>query len=468
MMEHMSSYSAVVTTGIYCRPECSARPDPRNVRAYSSAAAAEAAGYRACMRCRPYRGSDAPLGSCSPEILCRAVRLVLDGALDDGATEPHLGARLGISPRHLRRLFDEHLGVTPDQLARSRRAHFARRLLDDTDLTISEIACASGFGSTRQLNRVCRGVFRESPSTLRSRRRSTDRLVADGGLALRLAFSGRLDWESMLGYFQARAIPGVEHVEEGTYRRTVEIDGDPGLIELSLGSSDHLTLCMHLPHWAGLIHHAQRARRIFNLDADLATAEQWLGADALLAPLLGAHPGLRVPGTWDPFETGVRAILGQQVSVPGANTLIRRLVERHGRPVPGLSQFQLSHLFPTPSQLAEGDLDGIGLTRSRARAVSAFARAVLEGAVVLDRSRSCEELTGSIVAVPGLGEWTAQYIALRLGEPDAFPATDLGIRRALERVSGRAVDGREAESLAEPWRPHRALSAIHLWLSGHA
>jgi AraC family transcriptional regulator of adaptative response / DNA-3-methyladenine glycosylase II len=459
----MTGFSAVLTTGIYCRPGCAARPNPRNVREFSTAAAAEAAGFRVCLRCRPYRG-EAPLVASAPELVCRSVRLVLDGALD-GQTEQHLGSRLGISPRHLRRLFAEHLGVTPDQLARSRRAHFARRLLDDTDLTITEIAFASGFGSVRQFNRACLGIFREPPRALRARRRNADRLVVDGGLTLRLPCSDELDWDLMLGYFQARAIAGVEHVDAGTYRRTVAIEGDPGVIELSRGASGDLLLRVHLPHWEGLIHVAERARRIFNLDADVAAAEDRLDGDAILGPLLRARPGLRVPGTWDPFESGVRAIVGQQVSVAGANTIVARLVARHGTPVPGLRQLGLTHLFPTPATLAAEDLDGIGLTRSRARSIGAFARAVGGGEIALDRSVSRAELLATIVATPGLGQWTAEYIALRLGEPDAFPATDLGIRRALACLTGHPVDGRSAAELAERWRPHRAHAAIHLWLA---
>jgi AraC family transcriptional regulator of adaptative response / DNA-3-methyladenine glycosylase II len=385
----------------------------------------------------------------------------------DEQGESQLGSRLGISPRHLRRLFDQHLGVTPDQLARSRRAHFARRLLDDSELTVSEIALASGFGSVRQLNRACLEIFREPPGTLRARRRRADRLVADGGLPLRLAFCGPLDWERMLGYFAARAIAGVEDVSGRVYRRTVEIDGDPGVIELSWGSSDHLILRAHLPHWEGLIHIAQRARGIFNLDAPIESAERLLDGDPILGPLLGNHPGVRVPGTWDPFETGVRAILGQQVSVVAANTVIARLVRRHGTPVPGLEQMRLTHLFPAPAKLARADLDGLGLTTARARAVGAFAQAVLDGRILLDGSLSTKELLAAIEVTPGLGPWSAQYIALRLGEPDAFPATDLGIRRALESVTQEPVSGRQAQETAEPWRPYRAHGAIHLWLAGN-
>jgi AraC family transcriptional regulator of adaptative response / DNA-3-methyladenine glycosylase II len=344
------SVAAVVTTGIYCRPGCSARPLAGNVRQYSLAAAAEAAGYRACLRCRPYR-TPPPASWAAPEVVCRAVQLILDGALD-GSTEHDLAARLFVSARHLRRLFQEHLGVTPDQLARSSRTHFARRLLDDTDLTITDISFASGFGSLRQLNRAGREVFRRSPSELRARRRAADRLVADGGLALRLPFRPPLDWDAMLRYFDARAIAGVECVAGDTYRRTVVIDGDPGVLELSPGGADHLVLRAHLPHWEGLIHVVQRARRIFNLDADVRAATRTLDGDSVVGSMARARPGLRPPGTWDPFETGVRAIIGQGVAVSGAGTITARLVARHGMLVPGLLPLGLTHVFPSPSDLA--------------------------------------------------------------------------------------------------------------------
>ncbi len=458
------SFSAVVTTGIYCRPGCSARPNAANVRPFPLAAAAEAAGFRACLRCRPYR-SVAPINPDAPELVCRAVQLVVDGILDEH-TEVTLGDRLGVSPRHLRRLFEHHLGVTPDQLARSRRAHFARRLLDDTDLSLAQIAFASGFGSVRQFNRVCQDVFRATPRELRSRRRASDRLVADGGLALRLPFAPPLEWDTMLEYFASRAIPGVESVGQGTYRRTVMIDGDPGVLEISKGREDHLVLLAHLPHWEGLIHIVQRARRIFGLDDDLAEPGARLAADRVLGPLVRKLPGLRVPGTWDPFETAVRAICGQMISVGAARTIVARIAERHGTEVPGLAAMGLCRVFPSPAALAEGDLDGIGLTATRIEAVHALARALVAGELTLDRSASLEGFVERVCELRGVGPWSAHYVALRLGHPDAFPASDLGLRRALGAAVGTPVSTREAEAASERWRPWRSLAATHLWFSG--
>jgi AraC family transcriptional regulator of adaptative response / DNA-3-methyladenine glycosylase II len=454
-------FSGVVTTGIYCRPGCGARPNADNVTRYPLAASAEAAGFRACFQCRPYRWPQS-VSWTGPELVCRAVRLILDGGLD-GATEAELGSRLGVSARHLRRLFSAHLGVTPDGLARSARAHFARRLLDDTDLSVLEISLAAGFGSVRQLNRACTEIFRASPRALRAKRRKADRLVADGGLPVRLTYRGPLDWDALVSYFAARAIPRVEHVSGNVYRRTIEVDGDPGVIELRPGGEDDLVLVLHLPHWEELIHLVARARRIAGIELDLDEPAHHLAADPTIGPLLQARPGLRTPGTWDPFETGVRAIVGQQVTLAAASTITGRIVERHGRSVAGLSQIGLTHTFPTAMTLVDADLDGLGLPRGRQEAIRSFARAVVDDAIRLDGSVGLDDLVASIAAIDGLGQWTAHYVALRLGEPDAFPATDLGLRRALELRGSRS--GSALAELSERWRPWRALAATHLWLA---
>jgi AraC family transcriptional regulator of adaptative response / DNA-3-methyladenine glycosylase II len=460
----VSGFSAVVTTGIYCRPGCSARPNPGNVRHFDLAAAAEAAGFRACLRCRPYRTS-AVRDRAASETVCRGIRLVVDGGLES-ASEDAVAARLGLSARHLRRLFQDQVGVTPLQLARSSRAHFARRLLDDTDLSVTDIAFASGFGSLRQFNRTVSEIFRATPRELRARRRAADRLVADGGLLLRLSFEGPLDWDAMLGYLAARAITGVEHVSNRTYRRTIQVDGDPGAVEVTLGGPDHLLLTAHLPHWGGLIHVVQQVRRLFNLDAEIDAANEALAVDPLLGAAVRERPGLRIPGVWDPFEIGVRAIIGQQVSVAGAGTITGRLVARLGTPVQGLAQFGITHLFPTPDELADAELAGIGLTNSRIAAIHHFATAVRDGSVRLDRSLPLDAQVASVTAVAGLGPWTAHYLALRMGEPDAFPAGDLGLRRAIEAMSGSTVSPAEVGVIAERWRPWRAQAAVHLWLYG--
>jgi len=274
----------------------------------------------------------------------------------------------------------------------------------------------------------------------------------------------------MLGYLALRAIPGVEVVTGGVYRRTVVVDGAPGVIEVASGGVDHLQLRARLPHRDGLAEVARRVRGIFGLDTDLEAAGGALAGDRVIGPLLAARPGLRVPGTWDPYEIGVRAIVGQQVTVAGASTLAGRLVERHGKRLPAPAAPGLTHTFPPPSTLAAGDLDGIGLTRTRARAVGAFAAAVAADRVRLDSSVPLDELVGAIAGVPGVGPWTAQYIALRMGQPDALPASDLGLRRALaDPAAGSALpSAADVSARARAWRPWRALAAVHLWTSGHA
>ena len=345
----MTVYSAVVTTGIYCRPGCAARPLPRNVRTFDLAAAAEAAGFRACQRCRPYRTSS-PLGSNAPEIVCEAIQLIIGGALDDGGTEEALARRVALSARHLRRLFLQHLGASPGQLARSRRAHFARRLLDDTDLTFLDVAFASGFGSLRQFNRAMQEVFRASPGDLRARRRRSDRLAADGGLALRIPVRSGYDWEAVRSCLAAGALPLVEAVSGDTYRRTITVADAPGLLEVcsgeeaSPGKQGFLLLRVHLPYWEGLIHVVERVSRIVAADTGL-------------------------PGAWDGLEAGVRAILSGQ---PDSDGLLAAFITGLGDPVPGLPD-GLTHVFPRPGRVSLASLQPLGLPEPAAAAIAELA-----------------------------------------------------------------------------------------------
>jgi AraC family transcriptional regulator of adaptative response / DNA-3-methyladenine glycosylase II len=369
----MTTYSAVVTTGIYCRPGCAARPLAGNTRTFGLAAAAEAAGFRACNRCRPYRVAG-PVGSNAPEIVCEAVQLIINGGLDDGGTEAALAERIGISPRHLRRLFLRHLGVSPDQLARSRRAHFARRLLDDTDLSFADIAFASGFGSLRQFNRVMREVFRASPTDLRARRRRADRLTADGGLALRLPVVPGYDWAAVQSFLAARAIPGVETAAGGIYRRAITVAGAPGLLEASGGADGAcLLLRVHLPYWEGLIHVVERVATVLGIDSDHAVSTAVPHADpgpgVPGAPGAGHH-GLAVPGAWNPFEAGVWAILAG--GHPGHGQLLAEFVRHLGTPVPGLPA-GLTHTFPDPATVTPHSLAPARLPEAEAAAVAALA-----------------------------------------------------------------------------------------------
>lgn len=362
----MTTYSAVVTTGIYCRPGCAGRPLAANTQVFSLAAAAEAAGFRACHRCRPYRVAG-PVGSSAPDIVCEAVQLIINGVLDDGGTEESLAGQVGLSARHLRRLFRTHLGASPDQLARSRRAHFARRLLDDTDLTFLDIAFASGFGSLRQFNRTMLEVFRAAPTELRARRRRADRLAADGGLALRLPVAPGYDWDAVRSFLAARAIPEVEAVDGGTYRRAITVAGAPGLLEVSSGTDDGwLLLRVHLPYWEGLIHVVERAARLVGADADHAAGIGVPASDTAN----GNDPARALPGAWSPFEAGVWAILSG--GRPGGAEMLAAFVTHLGGQVPGLPG-GVTRTFPDPATVTLDSLAPVGLPEAATAAVAALA-----------------------------------------------------------------------------------------------
>jgi AraC family transcriptional regulator, regulatory protein of adaptative response / DNA-3-methyladenine glycosylase II len=452
----MPTYTGVVTTGIYCRAGCPAQPLRRNLLPFGHPAAAEAAGFRPCLRCRPDRLPEVGWIA-APELVCRAMHSIADGALDD-TTEDELATRLGVSARHLRRLFAEHVGATPSEVARSRRAHFARRLLDDTDLPMAQIATASGFNSVRQMNRVMQEIFRFTPTELRAKRRQPDRLVVDGGLELRVPYRPPLAWDALLAFLAPRAIPGVEAVDmaDAVYRRVADIDGAPGVIEVwDVPREQALRLRVHLPAIEGLVHLVAGVRRLFDLDADPKVIDRHLARDERLRPLVRAQRGLRVPGALDPFELGVRAILGQQVSVSRASALAGALVRKAGRPVRGLAPIGLTHQFPTATAVARADLTGVGLTNARRDALQGFARSYARGDVVLDRSAGLDETVRALCALPGIGPWTANYVAMRAcGERDAFPASDLALRKVL---------GADPDAAAEAWRPWRAYGAMHLW-----
>jgi len=464
--------SAVRTTGIYCRDGCSGRPLARNVTPYRSAVAAEAAGYRPCLRCRPDRLPPFVDGDAAG-LVGRALTLIADGALDR-ESEEGLACRLGVTARHLRRLFHERVGATPSFVARSRRAHFARRLLDETDLRVSDIAYAAGFESVRQLNRVVLSVFRFTPVELRERRADANRTVADGGLQLRVPYAGALAFDELLAHRRPRAISGVESVDRTTYRRTMTSCGDPGVIEVrDAGDGSHLQVVAHLPTLQSLIDDVERCRRVFGLDRSAACDTQ-LARDSLLRPLIRQRPGLRVPGAWDPFETSIRIMLGQQVSVAAATTLAGRLTQTFGQQVPGLGQLGLTHVFPAAARIAEASLErvsGIGLPEARARSIRAFARTYADEGLRLDAGARIDEISEALLALPGVGAWTAEMIAMfAAGQPDAFPAGDLGLRRNAARLLGREelLSARELEELSERWRPNRALAAMQLWTYGNA
>ena len=477
--------TAVLTTGIYCRPGCPARrPARRNVRFFACPAAAESAGFRPCLRCRPETAPGSPAWSGTSATVARALRLIDDGALDEARVES-LAARLGVTGRWLRQLFAGQLGASPLAVARTRRVHFARRLLDETDLPIAEVALASGFGSARRLHAAIRATFRRAPRELRRR---TPGPRTDGGavrhtraasavigtapegdaLELRLPARPPFDAGPLLRFFAARALPGVEEVADGIYRRSVRFGDESGVVAIrAVPGEPGVRVLWPASSPRSLLALAGRAGRLFDLGADVATIRAHLRHDPVLADAI-PPAGVRVPGAWDPFELGVRALLGQQISVAAARSLAGRLVGLCGTPLPGRSRGTITHLFPTPAAVADADLSRVGLTRARTTALRTFAAAVASGGLDLTVAASLDALVARLTALPGIGEWTAHYLAMRaLGDPDAFPAGDLGLRRALAH-GGRLATPGEVMERAERWRPWRAYAVIALWMKDTA
>jgi AraC family transcriptional regulator of adaptative response / DNA-3-methyladenine glycosylase II len=453
-------FVGVASTGVYCRPVCPARtPLPRNCRFFASAAAAAQAGFRACRRCRPEAAPGSPAWLGTSAAVSRALRLVAEGALDRGSVD-ELAARVGAGGRHLRRLFEEHLGASPLAVAQTRRVHFAKKLLDETGLPITEIAHAAGFASLRRFNDAMKRAFGAPPRELRRTRKRAD---AAAPLTLRLAAREPFDARALLAYLAARELPGVEQVDGDAYRRSVEVAGERGVIAVRLDPA-FCGVLLELP--ARLVPEAARiagrVRRLFDLDADPAPILGQLRRDPALAARLRRRRGLRVPGAWSGFELAVRAVLGQQVTVAGARTLAGRLALAHGarlEPAEG----RIAHAFPGAAALASGDLSGIGLPRMRAEALRALAHAVASGALDLEGGQAPEAVRRALLALPGVGPWTAEYVALRaLGEPDAFPASDLNLRRALG-PPGRPLGTSDLERRAKDWQPWRAYAALLLW-----
>ncbi|HEX9039348.1 MAG TPA: AlkA N-terminal domain-containing protein [Ktedonobacterales bacterium] len=453
--------TAVTTTGIYCRPICPAQtPHPENVRFYRFPAAAEAAGFRACRRCRPEASPGSPDWNTRADLAGRALRLIAGGVADlEGVAG--LAQRLHVSPRHLHRELVAAVGAGPLALARTRRAQTARMLIDQTTLSMTEIAFASGFASVRQFNETMLASFGAHPSALRRRGRPGE--LAGGALVLRLAYRPPLDAAALLGFFARRTISGVEEVQEGRYRRTITLPRARGVIELAPAlDKPWVTLRARVDDVRDVGALAARARRLFDLEADPAAVGVALSADPALAPLVAARPGLRVPGAVDGFEMAVRAIVGQQVSVAGARATLGKLTARIGQPLAS-PDGALTHEFPTAAAITEGDLDGL-MPQARAASLRGLARAVASGELTLDASADRDETRAQLLALPGVGPWTVEYLAMRaLGDPDAWPGTDLGIKQAAERL-GLSGAGALAER-AESWRPWRAYAAQHLWAS---
>jgi AraC family transcriptional regulator, regulatory protein of adaptative response / DNA-3-methyladenine glycosylase II len=452
--------TAVTSTGVYCRPSCPAvTPKRENVRFYPTAAAAQVAGFRACLRCRPDAAPGSPDWLARTDVAARAVRLILDGTVDREGVSG-LARRLGYSARQLHRVLLAEVGSGALALARAQRAQTARILLHTTELPIANVAFAAGFASVRQFNDTIRTVFGRTPTELRRRRRGP--AGGDGQrIALRLAHRRPLATAELLAFLGARAIPGVEAYDGARYRRSLRLPHGEGWVELTAGDDTAVHAVFALDDLRDLTAAIARCRRLLALDADPIASDEALASDPMLRPLVRRTPGLRVPGATDGFELAARAVIGQQVSVAGARTVAGALVRAAGCAL--ASPGPVTHLFPsadTLAELAERRPEVFPMPAARRRALAAIATAVASGEIALDRSEDPAELRARMLALPGIGPWTAEYVAMRaIGDPDAFLSTDLGVRRALARLGA----GGEPDAVAERWRPWRAHAVAHLW-----
>jgi len=449
-------YIGVLGSRVYCRPICPApTAKEKNCRYFPTAAAAAEAGFRPCLRCRPEGCPGTPAWMGTSNTVARALRLIGESGLEDGGVE-WLAERLGVGSRHLRRLFIRHLGATPIAVAHTRRMHFAKKLIDETDLPMNQVAIAAGFGSVRRFNAGIQKMYHRTPSHIRYLARRTGIRTGDH-YCFRLSFRPPYHWQAMLDFLAPRATPGVELVHNSVYSRTVSVSGFNGYFEVSLDEHDALLVRIDFPDPRSLFGIVERIRAMFDVNADWSSITNTLRSDRMLAAIVNAQPGVRVPGCWNGFELAVRAILGQQVTVRGATSLAGRLTSEFGTKFHGPNG--LTHLFPAPDALSRAKLTSVGLTSTRAETIRALARSVSTGRIKFEGVVNSEEFLRRLCEVPGIGAWTAQYIAMRaLGEPDAFPSSDLGLLRA----SG-VTSPRELESRAEPWRPWRAYAAMYLW-----
>ncbi|HXE67446.1 MAG TPA: AlkA N-terminal domain-containing protein, partial [Rhodanobacteraceae bacterium] len=422
--------------------------------------AAEAAGFRPCLRCRPELAPGNDQWQRGDHVVARALKLIEAGVLAEQSLD-ELAARVGIGARQLRRLFVERVGAPPISVHTTRRLLFAKQLLTETALPVTEVALASGFRSLRRFNAAFLQANRIPPRELRRHPRA----AAGAALVLRLGYRPPYDFAALLAFLRTRALPGVELVDEHSYARVFGPADAPGWLRVRAwpGGEHALQLELHCPQSTQLLGVVTTLRRMFDLDANPQAIADTFRHDAILGPLLARRPGLRLPGGWDGFEIAVRAILGQQISVAAARTLATRIVQRWGEPLPTAPIAGLERLFPMPAALAQADLREIGVTTTRAATISGMAQALLDGRVDFRAEQSLDEFVARWVALPGIGEWTAHYMAMRaLSDPDAFPAADLILRR--EATTDATPLGTKALTLrAEAWRPWRAYAVIHLW-----
>ncbi|UJV39608.1 AlkA N-terminal domain-containing protein [Streptomyces sp. AMCC400023] len=459
-------FTAVVTTRIYCRPSCPVvPPKAENMTFYPSAAACQQAGFRACKRCRPDTSPGSPEWDQRADLVARAMRLMGDGVVDREGV-PGLARRLGYSARQVERQLLAELGAGPLALARAQRAQTARLLIETTALPMAEIAFAAGFGSIRTFNDTVREVFALSPSELRERatrsaRQRSDSPGASGVLSLRLPFRAPLNPDNLFGHLAATAVPGVEEWRDGAYRRTLRLPYGHGIVALT-PEPDHIACRLTLGDLRDLPVAISRCRRMLDLDADPVAVDEQLRTDALLAPLVDKAPGRRVPRTVDEAEFAVRAVLGQQVSTAAARTHAARLVLAHGEPVDD-PEGGLTHLFPSPEALAAVDSETLAMPRTRRTTFTTLVGQLAAGTLHLGVDSDWAETRARLLALPGFGPWTVDVIAMRaLGDPDAFLAGDLGIRRAAAEL-GLPSTPAALTARAEAWRPWRAYAVQYLW-----
>ncbi|WP_069737248.1 AlkA N-terminal domain-containing protein [Streptomyces sp. EN27] len=455
-------FTAVLTTRIYCRPSCPVvPPKTRNMTFYPSAAACQQAGFRACKRCRPDTSPGSPEWNARADAVARAMRLIQDGVVDREGV-PGLAARLGYSARQIERQLLAELGAGPLALARAQRAQTARLLIETTELPMAQVAFAAGFSSIRTFNETVREVFALAPGDLRTRAARSPRTTAvPGVIALRLPYRAPLNPSNLFGHLAATAVPGVEEWRDGAYRRTLTLPYGHGVVAL-IPKPDHIACRLSLTDPRDLTRAISRCRWLLDLDADPVAVDAQLRTDPLLAPLVDAGPGRRVPRTVDGAEFAVRAVLGQQVSTAAARTHAARLVTAHGVPVDD-PEGGLTHLFPTPQALAELDPEALALPRTRRTTLTTLVAALAEDRLRLDTDTDWERARAELAALPGFGPWTVESIAMRsLGDPDAFLPTDLGIRRAAERLGLRATPAALTARAAD-WRPWRAYAVQYLW-----
>lgn len=453
-------YTAVRTTGIYCRPSCPAiTPKLANVTFYPSAAAAQQAGYRACTRCLPDATPGSPEWDLAADVAGRAMRLVADGVVEREGVEG-LAHRLGYSVRQLNRLVTGSFGAGPLALARARRAQTARVLVETTSLSFADIAFASGFSSIRQFNDTVREVYAATPTELRGRRGSTS---ASGTIATRIGVREPFAGTELLDFLALRAVRGVEAVGRGWYERSLALPHGPGVVRVELVDrpASYVPCRLTLADARDLAPALERTRRLLDADCDPVAVDEELGGDRHLAPLVRRRPGLRVPGHVDGVELAARAVLGQQVTVSAARTLANRLVAELGAPLELAGDHQVTRLFPAAPALAALDPAELAMPRARGRALVSLAGALADGVVLLDRSADRAEVRAQLLALPGIGPWTADYVAFRaLGDPDVFLPTDVGVRQAADRLG---ID--DVATRSQGWRPWRSYALIHLWSS---